>query len=126
MEILHQLKTWTGVNRESFCCAFQAQRCLLLFLDEMLGWEVNCVNFMPLEQTGRCLVLLALIIKHALPEWPSKVVQITQSHVCCLSFITQYRDFIVCASFMGHLSGTFQLYTSASSPYSCSQPFLPK
>lgn len=68
MEILHQLKTWTGVNRELFCGAFQAQRCLLLFLDEMLGWEVNHVHFMPLEQTDRCLVLLALIINNTFPE----------------------------------------------------------
>lgn len=47
MEIFHQLKTWTGVNRELFCYAFQAQMCLLLLFDEMLGWEVNHVHFMP-------------------------------------------------------------------------------
>lgn len=66
MEILHQLKTWTGINRESFFWAFQAQRCLQLFLDEMLGWEVNHGHFMPLEPTDRCLVLQALIINNVL------------------------------------------------------------
>lgn len=66
MESLHQLRTWTGVSGELFYCAFQAQRCLLLFLDEM-----HALCAFHAFAAGRCLVPPALIIKPVLPEWPS-------------------------------------------------------
>lgn len=62
-KILHQLQPPTGVNRELLSCTSQAQRCLLLFLD-----EGECVRFMLLEQAEDKCLLVASILSNVAVE----------------------------------------------------------